>query len=138
MKVWTAIDGLLIIWKSDLSIKIKWNYFQVVAVSILLYRCTTWMLIQCIEKKWDGNYSRMLQILEAITQEKFAVWSLTSHLKNHPNETNKICGTLLEKQGWTHKWCFLLFSTQCQCWLISKNTGYSLENLSGMMDERDG
>ena len=40
-KVWTAIDGLLIIWKSDLTDKIKRSFFQAAVVSILLYRCTT-------------------------------------------------------------------------------------------------
>ena len=29
-------------------------------VSILLYGCTTWMLTKCMEKKLDGNYTRML------------------------------------------------------------------------------
>ena len=40
-KVWTIIDRFMIIGKSDLSDKIKQNFFQVVAVSILLYKCTT-------------------------------------------------------------------------------------------------
>ena len=31
-KVWNTIDWLLIIWKSDLSDKIKWNFFQAVSV----------------------------------------------------------------------------------------------------------
>ena len=33
------------------------------AVSVLLYRCTTWMLAKCIEKKLDGNYT-MIQIFK--------------------------------------------------------------------------
>ena len=40
-KSWTGIDKLLIIWKFDLSDKIKYNFFQTAAVSLLLYRCTT-------------------------------------------------------------------------------------------------
>ena len=40
-KVRIAIEKLSIIWKSDLSDKIKWDFFQVVAVLILLYGCTT-------------------------------------------------------------------------------------------------
>ena len=40
-KAWTAIDRLSIIWKSNLSDKIKRNFFQAVVVSILLYGCTT-------------------------------------------------------------------------------------------------
>ena len=59
-KAWTAIDGLSIIWKSDLTDKMKRSFFQAVGVSILLYGCTTWMLTKPLEKKLDGNYTRML------------------------------------------------------------------------------
>ena len=52
--VWLAIDRLSIIWKSDLSDKIKCNFFQTAVVSILLYVCSTWMLTKRIEKTLDG------------------------------------------------------------------------------------
>ena len=39
--MWNTIDRLSIIWKPDLPDKIKQNFFQTVAVSILLYGCTT-------------------------------------------------------------------------------------------------
>ena len=32
-------------------------------MSILQYWCTTWTLTKCMEKKLDGNYTRMLQSL---------------------------------------------------------------------------
>ena len=35
-KAWTAIDKLLIIWKSDLTDKMKPSFFQAAVVSILL------------------------------------------------------------------------------------------------------
>ena len=48
-----AIDRLSIIWKSDhQSDKIKQNFFQVVAVSVLLYGCTSWALMK---KKLERN-----------------------------------------------------------------------------------
>ena len=59
-KAWTAIDSLSIIWKSDLTDKMKRSFFQAVVVSILLYGCTTWTLTKRLEKKLDGNYTRML------------------------------------------------------------------------------
>ena len=59
-KTWTAIDGLSVIWKSDLTDKIKRSFFQVAVVSILLYGCTTWTLTKRMEKKLDSNYTRML------------------------------------------------------------------------------
>ena len=40
-KAWTAIDRLSIIWKSNLTDKMKRNFFQAAVVSILLYGCTT-------------------------------------------------------------------------------------------------
>ena len=62
-KAWTAIDRLSIIWKSDLSDKMKRSFFQAAVVSILLYGCTTWMLTKRLEKKLDGNYTRMLRAI---------------------------------------------------------------------------
>ena len=62
-KAWPANDGLAIIWKSDLSDEIKWDFLQAVVVSILLYKCTTWTLTKCIEKKLDGNKTRMLRAI---------------------------------------------------------------------------
>ena len=59
-KAWIAIDRLSIIWKSDLTDKMKRSFFLAAVVSILLYGCTTWMLTKQLEKKLDGNYTRML------------------------------------------------------------------------------
>ena len=52
-----------------------------------------------MEKKLDGNYTRMLRaVLNTpwkldYRKEKAAVWPLTSH---HPSKTNEICRALLE------------------------------------------
>ena len=62
-KALTANDKLSIIWKSDLTDKIKCSFFQAAVVSILLYGCTTWTLTKCMEKKLDGNYTRMLRTI---------------------------------------------------------------------------
>ena len=62
-KTWTAIDRLSIIWKSDQTDKMKGSFFQAVVVSILLYGCTTWTLTKRLEKKLDGNYTRMLRAI---------------------------------------------------------------------------
>ena len=62
-KAWTAIDKRWIIWKSDLTDKIKRSSFQAVVVSILLYGCTTWTLTKRLEKKLDGIYTRMLRAI---------------------------------------------------------------------------
>ena len=62
-KAWTAINRLSIIWKSDLTDKMKRSFFQAVVTSILLYGCTTWTLTKRLEKKLDGNYTRMLRAI---------------------------------------------------------------------------
>ena len=56
----TAIDRLSVIWKSDLTDKIKCSFFQAAVVSIQLYGCTKWTLTKRMEKKLDSNYTRML------------------------------------------------------------------------------
>ena len=60
-KAWTAIDRLSVIWKSYISDKIKHSFFQAAIVSILLYGCTTWTLTKRMEKKADGNYTKLLR-----------------------------------------------------------------------------
>ena len=62
-KVWTAIDKLSVIGKSDLTDKMKRSFFQAAVVSILLYGCTTWMLTKRMEKKLVGNCTRMLRAI---------------------------------------------------------------------------
>ena len=41
----------------------KCSFFQAAVVSILLYGCTTWTLTKRLEKKLDGNYTRMLRAI---------------------------------------------------------------------------
>ena len=62
-KAWTAIDRLSIIWKSNLTDKMKRSFFQAAVVSILLYGCTTWTLTKRLKKKLEGNYTRMLRAI---------------------------------------------------------------------------
>ena len=60
---WRKLDAVSIIWKSDLTDKMKRSFFQAVVVSILLYRCTTLTLTKRLEKKLDSNHTRMLQAI---------------------------------------------------------------------------
>ena len=59
-KAWTVIDRLSVICKSNLADKRKCNFFHATVMLILLYGCTTWTLTKRLEKKLDGNYTRML------------------------------------------------------------------------------
>ena len=80
-KAWTAINRLSVIWKSDLTDKMKRSFFQAAVTSILLYGCTTWALTKRLEKKLDGNYTRMLRaILNKSWRQHPTRHKLYSHL----------------------------------------------------------
>ena len=74
-------DRLSIIWKSDLTNKMKRSFFLAAVVSILLYRCTTWTPTKRMEKKLDGNYTRMLRaILNKSWRQHLTRHQLYGHL----------------------------------------------------------
>ena len=59
----------------------KRSFFQAAVVSILLYGCTTWTLTKRLEKKLDGNYTRMLRaILNKPRQQHPTRHQLYGHL----------------------------------------------------------
>ena len=66
------------IWWTD---KMKRSFFQAAVTSILLYGCTTWTLTKRLEKKLDGNYTRMLRaILNKSWQQHPTRHQLYGHL----------------------------------------------------------
>ena len=74
-------NRLSIIWKSDLTDTMKHSFFQAAVTSILLYGCTTWTLTKRLEKKLDGNYTRMLRaILNKSWQQHPTRHQLYGHL----------------------------------------------------------
>ena len=80
-KAWTVNDRLLVIWKSDLTDKIKRSFFQAAVVSILLCGCTTRTLPKRMEKKLGGNYTKMLRaILNNSWRQHPTKQQLYSHL----------------------------------------------------------
>ena len=83
---WTAINRLSIIWKSDLTDKMKRSFFQAAVISILLYGCTTWTLTKRLEKKLDGNCTRMLRAI------------LNNPGGNTPQDTNCTATCLLSRK----------------------------------------
>ena len=100
----------MIIWKSDLTDKMKRSFFQAVVMFILLYGCITWTLTKWLEKKLDGNYTRMLRaILNKSWRQHPTKHQLYGYLP--PIMTTiqvrrtRHTRTLLEKQSKVHKWC---------------------------------
>ena len=59
----------------------KRSFFQAAVASILLYGCTTWTLTKRLEKKLDGNYTRMLRaILNKSWGQHLTRYQLYGHL----------------------------------------------------------
>ena len=90
--VWTVIDRLSSIWKSDLSNKIKRDFFRIVVVLVLLYSCTT--LMKCMKKKarckLQKNAMSCFEQTPGVASIRTAsIRSLTSHLTNHSNKTRR-------------------------------------------------
>ena len=80
-KAWPVIDKLSVIWKSDLTDKIKRSFFQAAVVSIMLYGYATWTLTKHMEKKHDGHYKIMLRaILNKSGRQQSTKLQLYGHL----------------------------------------------------------
>ena len=79
-KARTAINRLSVIRKSDLTDKVKRSFFQAAVVLILLYGWTTWTLTKPMEKKLDGNDTRMLRaILNKSSKQHLSKQQLYGH-----------------------------------------------------------
>ena len=75
-RIWTRVAVLI-----SYDDKMKRSFFQAAVVSILLYGCTTWTLTKRLEKKLDGNYTRMLRaILNKSWQQHLTRHQLYGHL----------------------------------------------------------
>ena len=149
-ETWTTIDSWPIIRKSDLLDKIKQDFFQVVAVSILLYKCTTWTLIKCKEKKLDGNFTRMLlTIFSKFLMLQPTKQPLCDHLLSI-SHIIQVWRSRHEKCCWRSKdenisdvfwWTFTYGHTMGNNQRFESNiadTGCSLEDLPGVINDRDG
>ena len=151
-KSWTAINWLSVIWKSDLTDKIKHSFSQAVVVSILLYGCTAWTLTKAYGKKFDGNYTRMLLAIlnkswrqHPTKQQPYGqLPSITKTIQIRRSRHTGHCWRSKDKQIidillWTlsrgrakvgrPSWTYML-------WLCS-DTEYSLEDLPAVNDDRD-
>ena len=152
VKAWIAIDRLSIIWKSNLSNKIKCKFSQAAIVLILLYGCTIWMLTRHKEKKLDRNCTRMLwAILNKSWKQPSTKQQLYSHLPpisttiqirwtrhvGHCWRRKKelISDALL----WTpsHRCASVRQATRTYLQLLCMDIGCSLEDLPEAMDDRD-
>ena len=151
-RAWTAIDRLSVVWKSDLTDKMKRSFFQAVLVLILLYGCTTWMLTKCKEKKLDDKYTRMLwAILNKSWKQHPTKQQLYGHLP-YIMKTIKVrrirhaghCwrsrdGLISDVLLWTPSqgWAKAEHPAQTYMQQLCDDPGCSLEDLPGAMDDRE-
>ena len=151
--MWISIDQLAIIWKSDLFVKIKQDFFQAAAVSLLLYGYTSLVLIKCMEKKLDGNYTGMLHtVLNKFWKHHFPKQQLYGHF----SQTIQVRWTRHAGHCWRSKdklisyvllwisrhWCATVgWPPKAYIRHLCVNTGCRLENyckwcMIGMDDEK--
>ena len=122
-------------------------------VSILLYGCTRWTLTKRMEKKLNGNYTR---ILRAILNKSWRQQPTKQQLYDHiPPITKTIYVRQTRHAGhcwrsrdklisdillWTpsHGQAKARWPARAYIQQLCADTGYRLEDLSGAMDDRDG
>ena len=130
---------------SMLSYKIERNFFEAVAVLILLNRCTAWTLSKRIKK--NGNYARMLQaILNKSWKKHLTKQQLYGHLPLI-SKTIQVRQTRHVGHCWRSKdeliSDVLLWTPShgrpAKTYLpqLYADTRYSLEDLPGAMNDRN-
>ena len=97
-KVWNAMTDY---WSygNPISDKIK-HFFHAIALSILLYRYTIWVLTKHIKKKLDGNYARMLcsWTNPGCNTSQNSDYMVTHHLSHKVFKMNKTYEALRERE----------------------------------------
>ena len=129
----------------------KRSFFQAVVVSILLYGCTTSTLTKQMEKKLDGNYTRMLQaILNKSWRQHPTKQQQCGHLPTI-TKTIKVRRTRHAVHYWRSRnelmWCLLWTPSHGRAEVgrpartyiqqFCENTGYSPEDLPEAMIDRE-
>ena len=131
----------------------KCSFFQAAIVSILLYGCTTWTLTKRMEKKLDGNYTRMLRaILNRSWRGHPTKQQLYSHLP-HVTKTIQIRRTRHAGHSWrsrdelisdillwppSHGQAKAVRPARTYIQQLCEDTGCSPEDLPGAMNDSEG
>ena len=151
-KTWTAIDRLLIIQKSNLSDKIKQCFSSTGCVSSTICMHHVDADYKCIEKKPDGNCTRMLRVIlnkswkQHPTKQqlyghlppisKIIQIRWTRHVRHCWRSKNELISDVLL---WTSSYRHASVGQPIRTYLqqIFMDTGCSLEDLPEAMDDRD-
>ena len=121
----------------------KRSFCQAAFVSMLLYGCTTWTLTKRLEKKLDGNYTRMLR---AILNKSWRQHPTKHQLYGHLPPITKTIQVRRTRLGRAHKWCAPMDPTygrakagrpaRTYIQQLCEDTGCSPEDLTEAMNER--
>ena len=125
----------------------KRSFFQAAVVSILLYGCTTWTLTKRLEKKLDGNYTRLLRaILNNSWRQRPTRHQLYGHLppitktiqvrRTRQARDELISDVLLWSPTYGRAKAGRPARTHIQ--QLWEDTGYSPEDLPEAMNDREG
>ena len=82
-KSWAALNEMNSIWKYRLPDNMKRNFFRATVESVLIYGFVSWTLTKALEKRLNGNYTRILRAI------------LNRSWKDHPNN-KEIYGNIPE------------------------------------------
>ena len=122
-------------------------------MSILLYGCTTWMLTKRMEKKLDGNYTRMQRtILNKLWRQHPIKQQLYGHLPpitktiqvrrtRHAGHCWRSRDELISDELWwtpSHGRAKAGRPARTYIQQLCADTGCSLEDLPETMDDREG
>ena len=135
-----------------LTDKMRRSFFQAAVVSILLYGCTTWTLTKRLNKKLDGNYTRMLRaILNMSWRQHPTRHQLYGHLppitKTIQVRRTRHAGDCCRSQDelisdvllWTPAYSQAKAGRPARTYIqhLCEDTGCSLEDLSEAMNDRE-
>ena len=124
----------------------KYSFFQAAVASILLYGCTTWTLTKRLEKKLDGNYTRMLRaILNKFWRQHPTRHQLYTHLPSI-TKTIQVRRTRHAGHCWRRRdelirdvllWNPTYGQTKRYIQQLCEDTWCSLEDLPEAMNDRE-
>ena len=130
----------------------KRSFFQAAVTSILLYGCTTWTLTKRLERKLDGNYTRMLRaILNKSWRQHPTRHQLYGHLppitKTIQVRRTRDAGHCLRSRdelirdvlSWTPTHCRAKAGRPARTYIqqLCEDTGCCPEDLPRAMDDRE-
>ena len=139
-EVWTAINILLTIRKSNLSDKMKQEFDQAVAMSELLYGCTIWTLMKRSKKMIDWSSTMILHIILYKSWEQQTTKQLVFNYLPPISQTSQERLTRLSKDCWRNmgKLMSEVLLWTHGCWPTSKHLYSSILCGHSMPSRRPG